>query len=364
MAREIRPSLRTNVNLKAQLIARLRFSHVLTLPEREFARMISEIENDALFQKLLYPKDAGPKAVFKRRVPHTRLSQSFYEAREEISAGTEGVDVEKILAQHKGIVGLIQKIGRENFEKHFLYKEGTDSIAAIAEFCGIGADEVTKIQAVVTELSVHSEFFNPTTIPAEGGLSYTLIARIEADDDGQFWISFTAPHLAGGRYVINPERVDALKKYLNSSEKKAVTNLIQKLELINLRQDTLQKMLQEILTRQNAYLRSGDDKKRLPLSQREMAAYLGVAPSTICRSLYGKSALAPWGREMPLKDFFMNRKSAAEEWVREILEEMSDEKKNKLSDNDLREILLQRFHFKASRRSVNLYRRAVEKSEK
>lgn len=361
MARDIRPSLRTKVNLKAQLIARLRFSHVLTLSEKEFAKMISEIESDPLFQKLIYPKDSGLKAVFKRRVPHQRMSQSFFDVKEEISAGSEGVDVEKILAQHKGVVDLIRRIGQDLFEKHFLYKEGAESIESIAQTCGISAADVVQVQNAVTQLSVHSEFFNPSTLPAEGGLRYAMVARIDPDEHGSFWISFTAPHLAAGRYVINPERVEALKKFLDASEKKSVTNLLQKLELINLRQDTLQKMLQEILTRQSAYLQSNDPKRRMPLTQREMATYLGVAPSTICRSLYGKSVVAPWGQELPLKDFFVNKKTAAEEWVRQILDEMSDEKKDQLSDNDLREILIRRFHLRASRRSVNLYRRAAEK---
>ncbi len=364
MAREIRPALRTGVSVKAQLIARLRFSHVLTLSEKEFARMISDIENDPLFQKFLYPKDSGPKAIFKRRVPHQRLSPAFYEAKDEISAGAEGVDVENILEQHRGVIDLIRKIGQESFEKHFLYKEGTESAASIAEKCGVFPEDVMRVQAAVTQLSVHSEFFNPTTLPAETGLRYTLIARIDPDEQGSFWISFTSPHLAAGRYVINPERVDALKKDLAASERKAVTNLIQKLELINLRQDTLHKMLQEVLVRQKGYLSSNDASRRLPLSQRDMAAHLGVAASTVCRALYGKSVLAPWGREMPLKDFFVNKKNAAEEWVRQILEEMPEEKRDQLSDNDLRGLLAQRFRCKASRRSVNLYRRAVEQKSK
>lgn len=362
MAREVKQILSNKVNLKAQLIARLRFSHVLTLPEAEFARMISEIENDPLFQKMLYPSDSGPKAILKRRTPRTRLSQSFYEVKEEIRAGAEGVDVEKMLEAHRGILRLIQKIGQTPFEKYFLYKDGTETIQSISESCGLAPEEVHKIQEFMTEFSIHSEFFTPSTLSPEGGLHYTLIARIEEDGEGHFMISFVSPHLAGGRYVINPERVDALKKFMNATERRAVSNLVQKLELVNLRQDTLQKLLQELLTRQENYLHSGDGKKMLPLSQREMSARLRVAPSTVCRAIYGKSVQIPSGREIPLKDLFLNRKSAAEEWVRQILEEMTEDKRNKLSDNDLREILLSRFRFKASRRSVNLYRRQVEKN--
>lgn len=360
MAQEIRPSLSPKTVLKGQLIYRLNFATLLSLPESEFARMIAEIEKDPFVQNLLYPKDPGLKILSKKRFPNSRLSSSFYEIDERVQASAASVDVQTLLSRHKGLVDLILRIGRDKFEKHFLYREGPETVEEAAEQCGITLKEAEDIQALLLDLSIQSEFFHPTSLPAEGTLRYTVVARIE-QEHGKVVISYLSPHLAGGRYMISRERLDALKKTLTREDRKKLKEVLEKVEWINLRQDTLQKILSILVLRQNTYLRSGEPKSRVPISQRSVSKDLKVAPSTVSRSLSAKSVLLPWGEEKPLKDLFLSRKDAAERWVSELLEQMPPEEREKMSDARLRERLFRKYKLKASRRSVNLYRRASEK---
>ncbi len=355
---QLKTSVRIQGTLKGQLIRRLRFSEILSLKEKDFAKLIHEVEESGVFQKLLYPKDTGPKAIHRRRFPHARLSPSFYEVKEELQPAQSRTDVEKILSQHKELIHLIKKIGQKNFESYFLYLEGPNSIEGIAKDCGITVEEVRKIQSLVTEISIHSEFFEPTQVTSEK-IPYTTVARLDLEKDGSIFISWLSPHLAQGRYVINQERVKDLRKEMNSEEKKSLTQVLQKLEWINLRQDTLQKVLQELLLAQEGYFRSQNPLKLIPLTQRETSRKIGVASSTVCRLVGSKSVILPWGEEKPLKDLFFNRKSLALNHLRLILEKGSKEGSKRVSDEILRELMLRQTPFKISRRSINLYRRKI-----
>ncbi len=354
---EIKTSLHIKGTLKGQLIRRLRFSEILNLKETEFAKLIQEVEESHIFKKLLYPKDSGPKAVHRRRFPHARLISSFYEVREDLHPSQSKTDVEKILFQHTELVHLIKKIGQKNFESYFLYLEGPGSLEEIARNCGINVEEVKKIQNLVTEVSIHSEFFEPKFTAGEK-VPYTTVAQIELEKDGSLFISWLSPHLAQGRYVVNRERVEQLRKEMNSEEKKSLTQILQKLEWINLRQDTLQKVLQELLMTQEGYLRNRDPLKLAPLTQRETSRKIGVASSTVCRLVGSKSVILPWGEEKFLKDLFYNRKSLALNHLRLILEKNLKEGR-KTSDEWLRQEMLRATPFKISRRSLNLYRRKL-----
>src|SRR3989338_7704164 len=101
MLPQVKMTAKPSHNLRVNLSARLKFSEILSLPETEFAKLIGEIENDPIFQKLIYPQDAGPKAVFRKRFPHSRLNQNFYELNEEISPSNQGVDVQTLMLKHK-----------------------------------------------------------------------------------------------------------------------------------------------------------------------------------------------------------------------------------------------------------------------
>ncbi|MBI2119187.1 MAG: hypothetical protein HYT97_06130 [Elusimicrobia bacterium] len=359
MESNIKISLRPKTKLQNKLIARLKFSEILHLPEPAFAKLIAEIEKDPVFLQLTFPKDSGPRAVFRKRFPHTRIHQNFYEINEEIKSGDKAVDVERLLGNHKGVQELIQRIGKNSFENYFLYRESAYAPEEISKILNLNLEEVDRIQNFLLEFSIHSEFFCPTTLPQEPH-HYTPIAKIEIEKNGEFFVSYLSPHLAAGRYVINRERLSELRKKMDLKDRKSMPELLKKLEWINLRQDTLQKIFKEILERQSLYFTAQDSSKLLSLTQRETARRIGVAPSTVSRAVSNKTIFLPWGEEKPLTEFFLNRKKAALLFLQKLINEFKVEPKKKISDNFLKEILNKRYRLKISRRTINLYRHELK----
>ncbi len=361
MEQVVRHNLSPKTVLKGQLLYRLNFAAILNTPEAEFAKLIADLEKDPFVQKLLYPTDPKFKILARKRYPNTRLSSSFYEINEERLGDSGGtVDVQTILSGHRGMVEVIRKIGRGNFEKYFLYRDEARSHGEIAAACGITAKEAEAIAALLLDLSIHSEFFHPSSIAPEGALHYTVVARIEIEN-GRPVISYVSPHLAGGRYMVNRDRLTALKKKLDPDEKKKLKTVLDRIDWINLRQDTVQKIVSAWVLRQETFLRDGQLESMTPLTQRSLSSQLKLAPSTISRALFSKSVILPWNQEKPLKDLFTNKKEAAVRWIQEIFSLASESERKNFSDNDLMEMLQNKYKIKASRRSVNLYRRAAQK---
>ncbi len=92
-----------------------------------------------------------------------------------------------------------------------------------------------------------------------------------------------------------------------------------------------------------------------------MASNLNLAGNWAadCRAIYAKSVVLPWGEERPIIGLFASKKEIARISIGELLKELS-EKDQSFSDASLKEILFQRHGLKASRRSINIYRREVQ----
>ena len=264
--------------------------------------------------------------------------------------------MEQLLDQHREVRDLIKTIGRENFENYFLYCESGESVDNIAKSCSLNSSQVRALQSFVLKISVHSEFFSPTTLPTAGLVHYSPVARIEEGETGELSFSYMSPHLARGRYVVNRERLENIKKELTPGERKSLTDLVRKVEWVNLRADTLHRILTEAISRQELYLRSGDLSKLHPLSQREMARRIGMAPSTVSRTLFAKSIILLSGREVELKTLFPGKKELARNWLAEIIRTCEG---RKVTDDQLKDMLVKQHRLKVSRRSVNLYRRSL-----
>lgn len=360
MVQEVRASLAPKTVLKGRLIYRLNFAAILNIPEAEFAKLITEIEKDDFMQKLLRPENPSFKILSKKRYLNTRISSGFYEMDEgRLRASAGGVDVESLLAIHKGMTDNILRIGRKNFEKHFLYREGRETLEEAAQACGISAQEARDISSLLLDISIQSEFFHPSSLPADGGVHYALVASINIEK-GKPVINYLSPHMASGRYMINHERLHALKKTLSRDEKIKLREVLSKIEWINLRQDTLQKSINAWAVRQDAYLRSGEPSTQASYTQKNLSEEINLAPSTVSRCIFGKSVILPWGDEKPLKDIFFSKKGTAIQRIGEILSKLSMSEREKISDERLSRMLFDKYRIMASRRSVNLYRRSAE----
>jgi len=327
-------------------------ANLLEMPEDEFNKLIIEIERSLLFQRL-YQKE---KLIHRQRFPRTDISSSFYQLKEEAVADRGAPDVESLLLNKEQIVRQIQKLGLEKFKQYFLFPESGMTLEEIARECDLEVSEVQKINNLVDELSIMSEFYHPSTVTS-GGIHYSKVASVEKDEKG-FIIGYFSASLARGRYSIDYERFEESKAagVLTEAEVKEVKQLFRKLELINSRKDTLTQILQNIIDKQAVYLESGDLKSLLPLSQKELAEKIGLAPSSVSRAIKSKSIDAPWGEEIPLKHFFPRPRRFKKELVKRLLETEA----GLASDEAIRVKLWEKFGVAISRRSVASLRKELK----
>ena len=282
-------SLQTRQELK--LIIRLEQANLLEMPEEEFNRLTTEVESSPLFKKL-YRKE---RIIRYQRYPKTDISPHFYQLNEEIAAGGMGtLDIESLLSDKEDIVRQIQKMGLENFKRYFLYPEPGVSVEEIAQECNLELPEVEKINSLINEFSIMSEFYHPSALSSdlssEHGIYYSKVASIERRPEG-FIIGYLSPSYARGRYSIDYERFEELRGSgaITGAEVKEIRQLFKKLELINSRKDTVTRILQNIVEKQAVYFESGDPKTLLPLSQKELAKKSALFQAQLAALLAAKA---------------------------------------------------------------------------
>ena len=333
-------------------VLRMEQANLLEMPEDEFLKLVVEVERDPLFQRL-YQKE---RLIRHQRFPKTDIASGFYEIKEAIVAGKGSADVETLLLDREPVVGQIRRLGLEKFKRYFLFPESGMKAEEIAKECGLAVSEVRKINSLIDEFSLLSEFYNPSAI-SSGVIRYSKVATVEKGRDGLI-IGYFSPHLARGRYSIDYGRFEELKASgaFTEAEGKQARQLFKKLELINSRKDTLTQILQAVIDRQALYLESGDPKALLPFSQKELAKNTGLIPSSVSRAITGKSIGTPWGEEIPLKYLFPRPKRFRKELLKQLLETED----GLLSDEAIRARLREKFGVAISRRLVASLRKELK----
>ena len=332
---------------------RLEQANLLEMPEEEFNKLAAEVENNPLFKKL-YRRE---RIIRYQRYPKTDISTRFYQLNEEIAAGGIGTpDIESLLSNKEDVVQQIQKMGLEKFKHHFLYPEPGVGVQEIAQECGLDIPEVEKINSLINEFSVMSEFYHPSALSSGHGIHYSKVASIERGPEGLV-VGYFSPSYARGKYSIDYQRFEELKGNgaFNTAEAKEIRQLFKKLELINSRKDTATRILHGIVEKQAPYFESGNSKALLPFSQKELAEKIGVVPSSISRAVSGRSLETPFGEEKALKDFFPKPRMFRKELVRQLLETGEEFP----SDEAIKAKLEQEFGVSISRRSVTNLRKEL-----
>jgi len=367
-----------------KLAGRMKLADFIELADKGFAQIIKEIESDALFQKLFSPPDRHARVISYQRFPHTSLSSSFYELKEELISQPEGVNIEPLLSRHKEVVSIARKIGLDKFKKYFLYNQSEISAGDIGDECGLTIGEVKKTYGLINDLAIYSDLFYPSTISSEPTVHYSKIARVEnnpvrhpsgspasltepglteagSDGPGGLVIAYFSPTIARGRYKIDYQKLQLLKSQaiFSPEELKRLDKLVKKLEIINTRQTILWQILDRAIEYQKFYLKTGDPLELVPFSQRDLSGELGVSPSLISRAISRRSIETPQGEEIPIKNLFPSKKKIASQLVNQIIAQA----KKPLSDETIRQELAKRFGVQISRRSVNNYRRELKINE-
>ena len=325
-------------------VIKMQQATLLQMTDDEFHRLIIEIERSPLFLRLRQRE----KLIHYQRFPKTSISSTFYQLKEETMADPGSLNVESLLLKKEHLVQQIQKMGMERFKRYFLFPDSGMTVDEIARGCDLDVAQVQEINSLIDEFSIMSEFYHPSKFSSDV-IHYYKVASVDRERE-VLVISYFSPSLARGRYLINYERFEELNNSgaFNKDEARETRQLFKKLELINSRKDTLNQILQGIVDRQTLYFQAGDLRSLLPVSQKELAKKIGLAPSSVSRAIRGKSINTPWDEEVPLKNFFPRPKRFRKELLGQLIE--SDAALS--SDEMIRIRLKEKFGVAISRRSV------------
>ena len=305
-------ALRHTLQPKLALRGRLTAVKWISLTEPQVAREVGELETDPIFRRLMYGARGRRPVITRRRWPASKMHPGFYELKEELSSAPGSAGIEDLLEKRKALLRLIRRMGINDFERYFLYGLEALPLEDICRRLGLTSKQGQDVLSLVLEVGARSEFFRPVPAAREAGLRCHCIARIEMDprDPENLFFQFLAPHWARGRYELDYEKLEEWKHHegLRPSERRSLRRLLNRIELLNMRQDTLFQILSRITATQSAFLRSRLDHRRRPLSLRELARRIGVAPSTVSRAVGRRSVQLPWGREVPLKDLLSGQR--------------------------------------------------------
>lgn len=345
-------SLRTDQRLA--LLGRLRMAQWIEMPERDFARQIRDIEQDPLFKKLFYGSAQAQGAIRRQGWPRGRLSGSFYEIDEARLAGGERVQVESKLEARAALVSKIQKIGQEAFERYFLRGEGLSG-EEIARRTQMSSEDVQAVNDLLLEIDAEAQSAPRGAEPGPARGS-SCLAQVFLED-GEPRYEFFSPHWARGVYQIRYDLIEDWKKrkLLDGQERKRLRHLLKRMEIVNLRQNTLFRILETVTKLHGDYMRSRREDQKRPISLRMLARRLDLAPSTVSRALSGRSLRLPWGREVPLIELVPGRRNV----LREVMARWLEAGEATGTDAQLRNRLKKEYSIQVSRRTVNAVRNEV-----
>lgn len=343
---------------RLSLLGRLRMAEWIQMPEREFAHQVEEIEKDPLFRKLFFTEGSG--VIRRQRWPGGRCAGSLYELQEGLVAGGERVKVEEALGDKADLLPLIRKMGRENFERYFLYCEEGVPLPEIAKRTGLTLGAVERIHDLLLEIGAQAEFFLPARDPGMAR-SYSCLARLSVEG-GEAAYEFFQPYWARGLYQVRYDLLEDWKRAgkLEAEERRRLRHLLKRIEIVNLRQNTLFRILESLTRLQTEYLGNRRDDRKRPISLRMLARRLQLAPSTVSRAVAGRSVRLPWGLEVPLITLMPGRRNV----VRDVLTLWLGEPGPRPTDSELAQRLRREYGIQVSRRTVNAARHEVLRSEK
>ena len=115
--------------------------------------------------------------------------------------------------------------------------------------------------------------------------------------------------------------------------------------------------MESVASLQSDFLSKNQDQSMRPISLRQLAHRLDLAPSTVSRAISGRSVQLPWGKEVPLIALLPGRRRV----LREILSDWIASAGPHETDAVLADRLRSERGIKISRRTVNAVRNELRK---
>ncbi len=344
----------------AALKGRVKLAEFISQPEDDFQKLIKEIKNEPLFKRLA---TSETKVIRHKKFPGTSLAKfKTIPLDPAVTPSVDTLEVESFLAQEKDLVSTIKELGADRFKEYFLDRVSEITPEEIAEKCDLTIEEVNKINNFVDRFYLQAEARESPQEVRTGKIYYSTIASVEKEEKG-FSIGFFSAPMVEGRYIINFDRLEELKKReeFDKKELKKIKTLLDKLRLINSRKTIIYQVIQNIMETQCNFLESGNLRDLEPLTQACLSERIGVDASLISRAISRKAIRTPQGREIPLKTFFPTKKEIGKELVGQIIGQEETEIQNRIikkpySDGQIQKKLKEDYGISISRRSVSEWR--------
>jgi len=341
----------------ARLMGRMKLAQFMSLPEEEFQKLVQEVENDPLFKKLM---TSEAKVIKHKRPPWTReASSKMLPLDPAITPSQDTLEVESFLAHRKDLVSTIKKLGVDRFKKYFLNGVAGMTSKQIARECDLPVETAKKINDFVDRFYLESKLTESTKDNRTSRIYYSTIASIEKNN-GQLTIGYYSSEMAKGRYLIDFDRVEKIKKagIFAEDEVRKIDSLLNKLRLINNRKIAIYEVIQNLVEVQRDFLLSGDFRDLKPFTQVSLSRRMGVNPSSISRAINGKAIRTPQGRRILFKTLFPSQREIRKSLIREVIEQEKNTWQSgalckAYSDQEIRTQLREKFGISISRRSIS-----------
>ncbi len=337
---------------------RIKIGCEFSLKEQEVINKLLEIEQTEEFQKLIEFGIIRRVKYFSDKLS-IKTFYEYYEYKDNLYLlSADNLSLVEIREQNQDIIGLIKKIGEDNYKKFFLSLE-TYSFSQIAKELNISVDEVKNIFEFTNNIFIQNEFYLSQGIQYNRDnivKRYTTVAKVNMLKD-EVEVVYLAPSMFRGRYEISYDKLKGFLTNSQSLEIKKIKRVIKELEMLNLRNTTLHKVLESIIIFQKNFIKKEEYESLNIYTKNQLAKDINVCPSTICRLVRDKSIILPSGKEYPLEFFLPNRKKVIVYFLEDILSSTP-----KLKDKKLLELIKDKFNIVISRRTANYYKNLAKKN--
>lgn len=306
--------------------------------------LVQSLNNDGFLE--LPPKEAVPNA------DEETLEKAVALVQMQDPQGTCTADYKESLAVQASLRDDSPEYAEEIIKEHLEDLE-MEKYKKIAEALQISESDVLEIRDFVKTL-------NPfpgrafAVVPDQSVIpSFTITAR-----DGELDVYMN--DLAIPVLQVAPEYKELDESpETDASDRNFVHGLVQDaqnfINLLDMRENTINKAAKEILKRQREFFLQGP-KYLKPLTQREFAKSIKVSESTVSRIANSKYVQTDWGF-YSFSYFFPSQGESVLEIIKEILETNKDKK---LSDQQISDILKER-GIKMARRTVSKYKSIIRR---
>jgi len=339
----------------------MQFSLFIERTGENFWETIKKIENSGIFRKL-HGMTGDTRVIriqpIKKYIP---VEESAFPVAETIN------EVESLLSGREDFLEKIKKIGPDNFRYYFMDGEGTN--AEIADILNVPAEAVAEFRkSVIDKVHIADAFsvnirakssspMNDAEVVAELYVTQKNIQIIYSRDRQ--------------RYHLDERKFESILEYgsLSASEIKQARNLKTLIEQVNRRFNLLNRIVDDVVSRQAAFIRTGDETKLIVLEGKKIAEDLQIHPSWVSRLIKSKY-IKHRGRLLPLRDLFISKRELSKQNAKYFMEKLLEEEavdikagrlSHPYSDATVTRLLFNRYRVKATRRTVNNWRRELNK---